>query len=174
MKLETIHAIGVVNLARLTDTPTMLPVGLYMCCSLEGSLLDGWCREDDQVEHIYIEDTKRCLDARGKLAQEAFTLVAKIFLPTASETCLRKPSCTLILHVIFGQAVKHDTAGSATVLESWKSFIRDMAAASGLCSPCTHELLQRDVQERRALWDRLPEIFSIEVPGWGSDAPTAQ
>ncbi len=39
--LKPSAAISVVNLARLTDTPSLLPGALYLCSHLGGRLLDG-------------------------------------------------------------------------------------------------------------------------------------
>ncbi|PIL24773.1 hypothetical protein GSI_12659 [Ganoderma sinense ZZ0214-1] len=45
-RFERIHAIGVVNLARLLGHPKMLPSVLMACCLLDAEIADGFARED--------------------------------------------------------------------------------------------------------------------------------
>ena len=61
-------AIAAVNIARLTDMPSMLPFALYLVCTLEGSAIDGYERRDGSVEHLSAQDLKLCMNARGALA----------------------------------------------------------------------------------------------------------
>ena len=46
LALDASHSIGIVNLARLTDTPALLPLALYRCAYLDGGVLDGCARAD--------------------------------------------------------------------------------------------------------------------------------
>ncbi|RPD54023.1 hypothetical protein L227DRAFT_556949 [Lentinus tigrinus ALCF2SS1-6] len=175
VQVRNIQAIGVVNLARLTDTPTMLPIALYRCCGLGGKLLDGWRREDGEVEHLSTDDIKRCLDAREKLAQEAFTLIDHVFSLSRAEKCRSHYSCILKRYTILRRAVRSKSVGSWAVLDSWKDFIQTEVEKSkvseedpGLCPACAKELVKRDLEERRTLWNRLPDIFGIVVQGWAT------
>ena len=43
-------AIGVVNLARLTDVTSLLPTAIYECVRLGSAILDGWRGDDGVVE----------------------------------------------------------------------------------------------------------------------------
>ncbi len=73
------QCIGVVNLARLTNTPLFLPAALYACCYLRGALLDGWTREDGTIEHLCAEDLKRCFHASIALGHEQLLIICRVF-----------------------------------------------------------------------------------------------
>ena len=38
--------------------------------------------------------------------------------------------------------------------------------ALGLCRHCLDMMVARSLKERKDVWDRLPEILGIDVPGW--------
>ncbi|EJF60290.1 hypothetical protein DICSQDRAFT_63386 [Dichomitus squalens LYAD-421 SS1] len=56
VKISPVHAIGAVNLAQLTQTSALLPLALYDCCQYGGDVLDGWRRDDGEVEYLSRED----------------------------------------------------------------------------------------------------------------------
>ncbi|KAH9925695.1 uncharacterized protein BXZ73DRAFT_49926 [Epithele typhae] len=64
-----IHAIGVVNLARLTHERTLLPTALWMCCRLGPELLSGFAYSDGEVETLGAADVALCWAARPRLVQ---------------------------------------------------------------------------------------------------------
>ncbi|EPT02348.1 hypothetical protein FOMPIDRAFT_29038, partial [Fomitopsis schrenkii] len=50
-------AIVAVGLAHLTDTPSILPISLYLCCQLEGAaLIGGRARVDGAVDNLSMDD----------------------------------------------------------------------------------------------------------------------
>ncbi|KAI0706740.1 hypothetical protein C8T65DRAFT_225860 [Cerioporus squamosus] len=60
--------IGVVNLARLTDTPSVLPLAFLHCCTLDPrTLIKGLRREDDTWETLSPEDLATVLAVRAEL-----------------------------------------------------------------------------------------------------------
>ncbi|PIL26489.1 hypothetical protein GSI_12247 [Ganoderma sinense ZZ0214-1] len=84
--VKPIHAIGAVNLARLTNTPRMLPLALYQCCRLDNeALLAGWTRADGTVEHLTPEDFERCSAARARPSSRS----TPRFTPRLSGRCTR-------------------------------------------------------------------------------------
>ncbi|PIL26457.1 hypothetical protein GSI_12215 [Ganoderma sinense ZZ0214-1] len=167
--------IAVVGLARLTDTPSLLPLALYKCCSLRGAIVDGWEREDGTVEYLPPEDLKRCINARDSFAKEAFSLVSAIFDPAPSKRCKTFSTCKRVLRKVFREILDHKEVAEPGVLNPWNVFIRDCASLEDedrCCSLCEGKLLERDTRERERIWNRLPEIFDIEVPNWNQDPDT--
>ena len=162
--------VAVVNLARLTDTPSLLPAALYECCSLGEALVDGWKREDGTVEHLSPSDLKRCIRARDELAREAFALASIIFDPDPSDDCTTPGICATSLRNRLARIMRNGSAAGPTVLEWWGFFIRLGAQLQlndeGYCSACEGELMARARTERERVWNRLPEIFDVEVPDW--------
>ncbi|KAI1795351.1 hypothetical protein LXA43DRAFT_1108500 [Ganoderma leucocontextum] len=170
ISVSSLHAIGAVNIARLTDTPPMLPISLYSCCYLGPDLLDGWKREDGQVEHLSVDDLKICFAARERLCKEGAQIFFKIFHDQPSHKCSSVDKCRAALNEMAQALVKANLslAVECNVLSSWKSVIVMKAAIHGACSACKKELLARDEKARRQVWDKFPDIFGISVPGWGS------
>lgn len=51
-RLKAAQAIGIVNLARLVDEPSLLPAAFLICCSLDEDIVNGCAREDDSGEML--------------------------------------------------------------------------------------------------------------------------
>ncbi|EIW57011.1 uncharacterized protein TRAVEDRAFT_99074, partial [Trametes versicolor FP-101664 SS1] len=58
------HAIGIVNLARLINEPSLLPTALLICCALDSDIVCGYTREDGTQETLTLADIGRCFAAR--------------------------------------------------------------------------------------------------------------
>lgn len=66
--LPRAKAILAVNIARLTDTPTILPAALYDCSQLSGDqLIHGVQRADGSTETLSPEDLLRCFNGKMRL-----------------------------------------------------------------------------------------------------------
>ncbi|PIL26455.1 hypothetical protein GSI_12213 [Ganoderma sinense ZZ0214-1] len=167
------HAvIPVVNLARLTDTPSLLPLALYKCCELGGSVLDGWKREDGTIEYLSHSDLKRCIDGRNNLAREAFAIVSTIFAPSASEECQTPDDCVTSVRIALSDILDYDGVADPSVLDNWDDVIHLNARSQGrfgYCSACEKELVSRDRQYREYIWNSLPQIFDVDVKNWNRD-----
>ena len=58
------------------------------------------------------------------------------------------------------------------MLRDWKQPIGTLINfGKSLCARCVEELVKRSMDERRSLWNRLPEIFGIQVEDWGEPEP---
>lgn len=163
------RAIGVVNIARLTDTPSMLPVAFYHCCALGGGLRDGWTRRDGTIETCTQEDVWRCLEGRDRLAKESIAHLYRVFRPIVSDTCRTLNACTSSLGRILARVMVNEDAGSSTLLDSWAIPINKYTNDCPLCADCKQELLDRDIHERQKLWNKLPGIFDLSIDGWGAE-----
>ncbi|PIL26470.1 hypothetical protein GSI_12228 [Ganoderma sinense ZZ0214-1] len=157
------HAIGAVNLARLTDTPSMLPLALYHCAYLGGALLDGWKRRDGTVEQLSRADLQRCIEGRITLAEEQRILVYRLFDENASGDCDRPWVCHDMLRNMQENTMLSRDYKDCPALTDWTA----AWDASALCEECKEELGRRNRRLQRQIWNRLPEIFDLEVEGWG-------
>lgn len=158
------HYIGIVNIARLTNTPSLLPPALYACCTIGPALLNGWKREDGRIEQLSTDDLKRCFAAQERLCQEGVKMMCQILSPPGSTACSRPAECSDIL-VASALVVTPHTA-TCRALTSWSAILH-MEGFCDVCPECKEELKLRDSEARRELWGKLPEIFRITVPGWG-------
>ncbi len=172
--IRTPQYIGVINLARLTDTPSLLPGAFYICAYVGGGLLDGCAHEDGTVEHLSTDDLRRCLDGQRVLALEAAVLPGRILAGERVASCITAARCQAscqrkLVHVATSRTVNEHRK----VLDYWNVMIKNMAAEeeaglTSICGVCEEELLRRARRERWLIWKKLPEIFGVTVNGWGA------
>ncbi|PIL26525.1 hypothetical protein GSI_12283 [Ganoderma sinense ZZ0214-1] len=170
VSLPYTHCIGVVNIARLTNTPSLLPSALYFCCALGSDLLDSWKREDGCIEHLSIDDLKRCFTAKGRLCHRRVKMMYEVFEDRVSTGCLQANKCCAALREMALSITREKLPPVAhcEALTGWENLICTKVCLYPVCLQCKEELHMRDVRARRELWDKLPEIFEIIVPGWGT------
>ncbi|RPD55205.1 hypothetical protein L226DRAFT_493329 [Lentinus tigrinus ALCF2SS1-7] len=173
------YAIGVVNLARLTETSSMLPLALYDCCSLGGRIVHGWARQDGTVEHLSVEDLERCIDGSLALAIRALSSPFNLFvgrkMVEKTESCLNTKS------VLFGGApgscegaqakVKSQLNNGACVLgtralHSHMTIPSLSQSFSKMCSSCLLILQSREDAMHEVLWGDLPSLLNLSIPDW--------
>ncbi|KAH9856162.1 hypothetical protein C2E23DRAFT_505188 [Lenzites betulinus] len=163
---DDMHAIGVVNLVRLIGDHSMLPVALWQCCRLGSDLVHGYTRADGYRENLTMEDLGLCFAAQQRLIEAGVRARLRVFSPTVSEGCRNATKCK----EVFAKAnktleKKSDVlAGTDPFVPYTKVCFEGML---GLCSTCSSEVKARDKKERRAIWNRLPSLLGIVVPGWG-------
>ncbi|KAI0742396.1 hypothetical protein C8Q80DRAFT_1328262 [Daedaleopsis nitida] len=159
------QAIGAVNLARLTNTPSILPTALYECCGLRGAILDGWKREDGSVEFLSQGDLRRCINGRDSLSCINFQLIHEVFHPMPSEDCTSHRVCEVGLGLVLRDATTAGGSDDYSVLSTWEEVIRDSVRKHDVCAECLSRLLERDISERRFRWMRLPVMFNVQITG---------
>lgn len=100
MTFEATDAIAAVNIARLTNTTSMLPVALYMRCQLGiETILDGITREDGTVKRIAHDDVLTCMAAQRILTHRTLISAYRMFAPLSGSGCTDHV-CHLMLQVI--------------------------------------------------------------------------
>ena len=160
--LQGTECISAVNLARLTDTPLMLPFTLYQCCYLGSNLLDGWAREDGTIEHLCMADIKRCFDGRIALGQDQCLLLPRLFEPIPEGRCVAQGRCASRISRTASRILSKESLSQGPLCD-WSSQIR---LAQGMCEGCKEVLLERNKEECRRIWASLPQVFEIAVEGW--------
>ncbi|KAM5539312.1 hypothetical protein V8D89_007003 [Ganoderma adspersum] len=161
------ESIGAVNLARLTDTPSMLPLAMYNCAYLDTAVLDGWKRRDGTIEELSPADLRRCINGRVSLGREQFSLLLRLFKTTTSAECDYPDHGEEALRTIHDTVVSDWDSTGYRALSDWTAALRSFVSKYDLCESCEEMLLDRNRQERRKVWNKLPEIFDVEVKGWG-------
>ncbi|KAI0351212.1 hypothetical protein OH77DRAFT_1411475 [Trametes cingulata] len=162
------HPIGVVNLARLVDEPSLLPTALLQCCSLGADIVKGFTREDGTHEQLSLEDIGRCFAARTILAERAILMIFRAFSLPVSEQCKTPGRCAEGLHALLMdlqnrvESVSHpDIFSSLFDSDGEKDRVLE-------CADCDSMLRQREKKLRREAWDLLPSIMGVQVDGWGT------
>ncbi|KAI1795328.1 hypothetical protein LXA43DRAFT_881902, partial [Ganoderma leucocontextum] len=159
-------AITAVNIARLTETLSMLPFALYQVCTLKGQMMDGYRRHNGSIKHLSAEDLRLCIGARSDLAKEMAFFVKAVFTVTPSAGCRTAEQCMAALIDIFDD-VKLNALGGCDVLDSYDETIETWAVDFKLCKICKKGMLDREVAERRKVWKLLPGVFGMTVEDCG-------
>ncbi|PIL26476.1 hypothetical protein GSI_12234 [Ganoderma sinense ZZ0214-1] len=164
------QSICIVNLARLVDWPSLLPVALYQCALLGSTVLGGYKHDNASVEHLHPDDLRRVIRGRNRLAKEANEMVAEIFISDPCARCTTRASCRDALRRMLEIAVADDGCSSPEVLRSWDCGIENWGEEEGLCDACQRAAVERDTTARRHVWNKLPDIiFGLGVDGQVAD-----
>ena len=160
-------AIGVVNLARLIGEPSLLPTAFLACMHLGRGLVDGYTREDGTLENLTLQDLGTCFQAQATLYQERVAMVLRVLSLPVSKHCRDSSACRTVmrkalygLHAHASLLVVDDPFGDYT------GIVKDGRIGPGVCLECTKALDDRFRDECQKMWNRLPELLGIDVPGW--------
>ncbi|PIL26458.1 hypothetical protein GSI_12216 [Ganoderma sinense ZZ0214-1] len=165
-----VHHIGAVNLARLTNTLSILPIALYHCCALSGTVMDGWTRDTGETEYLSMQDLRAVLTARGELVGRGFAMLLNIFEDHPAQDCAQPGLCGIVLTGLI-RSVEWMPSDECNVLDSWEVEIRRLARELEICKTCRRAMSKRDVKERRDVWDMLPAIFGLSKAECQWDVP---
>ncbi len=125
--------------------------------------MDGYKRRDGSVEHLSAHDLRLCLDARGALGRELDNTVKNMFRPGPSfdPECTATKSCPTISGILY--YAQEGVPGACSVMVPWRDSIDGWVEEHDLCKACKRTLLQREREERRVVWMKLPGIFGFTV-----------
>ncbi|TFK89940.1 hypothetical protein K466DRAFT_518023 [Polyporus arcularius HHB13444] len=159
-------AIEVIHLARLTDTPALLPFAFYMCATIGGKTAEGWRREDGTTVYLSQEDLKRFIDGSMRLARKAGELVSSIadIILGAGARCT--PACRDQCHTSLTAIHQGFLAARGDEIPDtpffWLDTITDLYKQHPCCAPSTASFLSGTmVRCGVSLWFTLPGIFGL-------------
>lgn len=154
-------AIVAVGLAHLTDTPSILPISLYLCCQLEGAaLIGGRARVDGAVDNLSMDDLIRCFEAKAKFCSQTFQLIPTVFGPLSNAECTAPTNkCETRLDSLHHAAMSGTSWGDADVLTTWCRLYQGFD--NPLCQSCTARFRQRDKETREQIWLELSTILLL-------------
>ncbi|KAL1938256.1 hypothetical protein VTO73DRAFT_11707 [Trametes versicolor] len=159
------HAIGVVNLARLVEEPSLLPTALLMCCSLDEDIVRGYTREDGTQETLTLDDIGRCCVARARLVECMVVLTMQIFKPSVEDSaaCTTPQKFKRVLQEMLldvGENVEY--FAGPDIFGSWLGLCEDLEPVKR-CASCRNMLKTRDREERLEVWWKLPKYMGVTV-----------
>ena len=172
---EPIHAISVINLARLTGTHSLLPAAIIACSYnlSNANILAGVHWPDGTHDVLTPSDLALCLSAKLTLAHASLRRLAFRCYPAASHTCKRPRECIAALQMMLGSAIRTPLKAAIPYpFYPWKPAQTDLW---GLCAQCLCAVRTRDIEETRRIWGALPGMLGLEpIPGWGTAQPSGQ
>lgn len=159
---EHVHAIGVVNLARLVDEPLLLPSALLMCCSLDEDIVKGFAREDGTRETLSPHDLGLCFAARKVFAGNMLVILLSVFDSSVSNGCADPSRCRDALQRMILDGLRIPGAIPKIVHpDILRSFVHFLGPCA-VCASCQEMVRERDVDVRKRAWQSLPKIFKLE------------
>lgn len=159
-------AIGVVNLARLTNDVGLLLMSLLVCCTIADGekIVKGFKLKDGSREQLTPGDIGLCYVAKARLIAASARLMLRVFLPQVSDTCKTSLSCTQGFQNMI-KALGDDANSFQHPDPSLCSYAFTSARKKGnLCVHCRKIIAEREICERKAAWAKLPEIFGLDLP----------
>ncbi|KAM5537289.1 hypothetical protein V8D89_009019 [Ganoderma adspersum] len=168
-------AVGVVNLARLIDEPSLLPTALLTCIYMKEDIMQGFEREDGTRETLALDDIGRCFRASGGIRQATIAAVVRTLRDKACTACKTQDKCIGALRRALQGLDKVHWLMTYCPIRLAPDHLLEGQAKLGTCADCTSMVKRRSRRERAALWARLPEFMEVDVPGWaGDDADAPQ
>ena len=175
-------AFEVVRLARLTETPSLLPSSFFVCCenmctvsvehngvAPEGQLL---------LNGLSVQDSRRLIRGRENLALGVVERILK-FITTCSDLpadyhsshgeCIGKVAGTFYSRTLDGSLGNPQYHAALQPLSEWL-FANPPGHPRLQCENCLRILKRNDEKTRAEVWNHLPETFDLHVNGWPSSA----
>ncbi|RDX48944.1 hypothetical protein OH76DRAFT_1404136 [Lentinus brumalis] len=169
------YAVTVVNLARLTGATNLLPMALAECCRLGPALVLGIAQADGTREHLSPTDLALCFHAKDKLVEARVKAFAAMF------NTLEDVRANVCDHQDQGAPDDEDFETVQTELldgtvpglcspNVWDSLAaRVLARIPEICKPCKKAVKSAELEQQKAIFERLPDLVGVVVEGWGKD-----
>ncbi|KAI1795465.1 hypothetical protein LXA43DRAFT_1108885 [Ganoderma leucocontextum] len=188
---EPVHAIGVVNLARLLgkDGVALLPMALMQCCTLGAEIVEGYTRENGTKETLSPADLGRCFEGKAKLLEANIRAAETLRADMTSDECNRPRRCKATMQSFVDELVGSEDStggvdGAGTLahelrclrwdlsfsLSSRRAYLQEAGAEVGedeereLCPKC----FARQLEEQRKIFATLPQLMGVSVEGWAA------
>ncbi|TFK88120.1 hypothetical protein K466DRAFT_598906 [Polyporus arcularius HHB13444] len=161
------HAIGVVNLARLTGEHTLLPIALMVCCWKEADIVEGFTYDDGEQEKLAHDDLGLCFAAKARLLKVTILAYFTTYTPPPPGSCELKDgdACRRALQGladIAAREVQRATLPNPIVVLNYAL----TGSGPRLCNGCSTAVKSRQLERQRQNWKQLPSVLGIDVPGW--------
>ncbi|KAI0742510.1 hypothetical protein C8Q80DRAFT_1356207 [Daedaleopsis nitida] len=158
-----LETVGVVNLARLTDTPSILPAAFLHCCAADPeALMRGFVRDGGVTERLSADDLARVLIARAELVKaDAITCLYTLHT-RAAQDCSDPGHCDAVVKGMLNELIDEDTTSRTFGADwrwSWEDCLRTIDAV--LCAGCMEEIRERKDAQTKEMWRRLLKVLSI-------------
>ena len=173
---DATHAIRAINLARLANTPSVLPTAFYICATLGPDLAHGFSFKDganEHVERLAPEDLRLVLEMKAHLATENARAAFQLLRSPGTQGCCAGAWRQILEHAALDLGKAPHPIASERALDGWVANADCLAGNSGnvgsprrLCWECRNHLLDRDREVRRQIWRRLPGFVGLTIESW--------
>ncbi|KAI9061882.1 hypothetical protein FKP32DRAFT_1677810 [Trametes sanguinea] len=175
MTAMPIDAITAISLAHLTSTPSILPLAYFHASCAGSKVLRGCVRDGAWAEPLAYVDLIRVMDGRPSFVHAMNKMVCRIFRPETSTACLDSRRCLRVMTARACEMSDYLEMAYETMLAlnlspcSFATVHGEVEVTTGmrLCEKCRSMLKERELEEKKELWNDIPSIFDMEEPeGW--------
>ncbi|KAH9925666.1 uncharacterized protein BXZ73DRAFT_49945 [Epithele typhae] len=160
------YALCVVNIARLTGEPSLLPYAMLLCSRGVSPAFTGYIvHSDGKKEDLNEEDDTRCIQATRKLVLLTLSAITEVVLPPM--TCKEGRKCQKMMDTLARTllpTVMNPMSPGPMDPMLW-SVVRSeefRLAQKMLCASCWDQLsFFRVRKQREEVWNMLPSLFDI-------------
>ena len=143
----------------------MLPAALLACCQLSNRIVDGFKREDGEVEHLLREDLGRCFSANEKLISTTITNALWAFRTEVSERCEQPRACQCSLLCVLSLVQEDPKYISSPDPFKCITYLF-MMPSTRLCRRCLRMMTDRAEKKQKEAWNELPGVFGLQITDW--------
>ncbi|KAI0328032.1 hypothetical protein GY45DRAFT_1326831 [Cubamyces sp. BRFM 1775] len=164
-------ALAVIEIAHITDNPSLIPTAYLMCCSLDTLVRKK--RTHDQILDVPMLseltpwDLQRVFTGKARLAQRRAAGVLAIMQAAPCKDCDKADRCSMAtlrtlqrIDVAEIESSMHDKH----VFDPLASWLWKRGQFVRLCGPCTRAVDTTEKRMKLETWCKLPEIFDLRVP----------
>ncbi|OSX56294.1 hypothetical protein POSPLADRAFT_1050809 [Postia placenta MAD-698-R-SB12] len=155
------YAILVVNIARSTNTMSILPAALLHCTRVAyAKFVNGVRQPDGTLESLSAEDKVRVLQGHDRLLAAVQDRATWLFDLACSSGCSGKDKCKTALSELPSQAIRE---GFFHVMWNFSAPFN----LSGLCPACLSMVQTASDEMMHSIWQDLPTFMDVTVDHWG-------
>ncbi|KAI0355243.1 hypothetical protein OH77DRAFT_354435 [Trametes cingulata] len=174
-------ALTVLELAYLTNTPSLLPTAYLICCSLDNArrLKKRTRQEQPLLASLSPWDLKCVVTGKAKLAQRRATRLLGFLRAAPCAACPRPEKCAVAVQRTLQRidlAELEQGLDDTLVFDHLSGWFWTRGQEERLCGRCMAASDEVHTKLRLETWYKLPEIFGVEVPEWpdGSEADVVE
>ncbi|KAI0697072.1 hypothetical protein C8T65DRAFT_813939 [Cerioporus squamosus] len=166
--VDRLDAIKVIQLARLTSTPILLPTAYFIACQLTETIYPA--ENKLALSDLSAHEVALLVAAKVGLVKVAYLRMMSISTNLPSVRCQNPQACTrsalsaLKSHRMTKNICEEDTF---ELIHDW--FWNVPAGQESICAECRAFSKQYDAQLRSAMWSVLPAHFGVQVDGWPTE-----
>ncbi|TFK85601.1 hypothetical protein K466DRAFT_494420 [Polyporus arcularius HHB13444] len=160
-------------LARLTRELALLPAAFISSTTLN-SIARGFTREDGLQETLAPDDLNICFRTKTALRKASIKVLLDTLSPVVAPTCETAAACRKAFRGVLAELrFLVDDLIDQDPFSSYARHLEDGGLEFEVCAACLSMTDTRCQNGGQELWNSLPEVLGIKVPGWGEQIAAA-
>ncbi|TBU29633.1 hypothetical protein BD311DRAFT_796428 [Dichomitus squalens] len=148
------------------SAPDVLPTALMGCCVLNWTELVGFgfTREDGTLDKL----------PRGHRTANTMATLG-VFEKTLAEGCTRRDVCGPVFLKLLDELRNHERVVCTLYwFNYWSDYIDGRDDDRRICARCYKMVQEREKQQHRKIWNKLPELMGFVAEGWAAGPTPAE